>query len=72
MYILYLDESGTHDSARHFVLAGLAVFERQTCFLAQELERLQREFFPDHARPINFHASELGAPDAHVKPPFTS
>ena len=70
MYILYLDESGTHDGANHFVLAGLAVFERQTYFLAQELERLQREFFPGHTRPINFHASELGAPDAHVKPPF--
>ena len=70
MYIIYLDESGTHAEARHFVLAGLAVFERQTYFLAQELERLQREYFPDHGRPINLHASELGAPDTHVKQPF--
>ena len=69
MYIIYLDESGTHD-ARHFVLAGLAVFERETYFLAQELEGLQRQYFPDHRSPINLHASELGASDITVKPPF--
>ena len=32
MYILYLDESGTHDSARHFVLAGLAVLNGKPIF----------------------------------------
>ena len=70
MYILYLDESGTHDESGHFVVAGIAVFERQTYFLAQGMERLQREFFPHRDAPINFHASELGAPDRHVKSPF--
>lgn len=70
MYILYLDESGTHDASGHFVVAGIAVFERQTYFLARELSQLQREFFPTHDEQINFHASELGAPDEHVKAPF--
>ena len=70
MYILYLDESGTHDESGHFVVAGIAVFERQTYFLAQGMERLQQEFFPHRNAPINFHASELGAPDRHVKSPF--
>ena len=41
MYILYLAESGTHDESGHFVVAGIAVFERQTYFLAQGMERLQ-------------------------------
>ena len=30
MYILYLDESGAHSEASYFVLAGLAVFERES------------------------------------------
>ena len=69
MHIIYLDESGTHD-ARHFVLAGLAVFERDTYFLAQQLYLLQRQYFPGHSRPINLHASELGASDETAKPPY--
>ena len=27
MYLLYLDESGAHSRARHFVLAGVAIHE---------------------------------------------
>ena len=68
MYIIYLDESGTHDS-RNFVLAGLAVFERETYFLAQEMDRLQGKYFPGQRRPINLHASALGAPDGDVELP---
>ena len=41
MYILYIDESGKHDGSEHFVVAEIAVFERQTYFLAQGMERLQ-------------------------------
>ncbi len=41
MYILYLDESGTHAKSKHFVLAGLAVFERETYFLAKALDDLE-------------------------------
>ena len=42
MYILYLDESGTHDESGHFVVAGIAVFERQSYCPAQGgMERLQ-------------------------------
>lgn len=69
MHILYLDESGTHGS-RYFILAGLAVFERQTYFLSRELNRLQNVYFPSHDEPINLHASELRAPDNRVKLPF--
>lgn len=59
MHILYLDESGTHGEARHFVLAGLSVFERETYFLARQLEQLQEEFFPGRQHSLNLRASEL-------------
>ena len=43
MYLLYLDESGNEKGAedRHFVLAGVAAFERQTYFLEQALDQIQ-------------------------------
>ena len=70
MHILYLVESGTHGEARHFVLAGLSVFERETYFLARQLEQLQEEFFPGRQHPLNLRASELRAPDERAEPPF--
>lgn len=62
MYLLYLDESGNENdpSDRYFVLAGLALFERQTYFLTQAIEQLQQIHFPNH-QPIAFHASEIRA-----------
>ena len=70
MYIIYLDESGTHKESRHFVLAGLAVFERDTYHLAQAMDGLQRKYFPQHTHPINLHASALAAPDEQAEEPF--
>lgn len=60
MYLLYLDESGNENDPidRFFVLGGLALFERQTFFLAQALEAVQEKHFPNH-QPIPFHASEI-------------
>ena len=69
MYILYLDESGTHDS-RHFVVGGLAVFERETYFLAQSLDQLQARYLPDVSVPAQFHASELRY--SSPPPPFNA
>ena len=70
MYILYLDESGNPERDDCFVLAGIALFERQTWFRKQDLDRLQEEFFPWEHEPIEFHASHLRRPDNQVKPPF--
>ena len=67
MYILYLDESGTHNS-RYFVVGGLAVFERETYFMARELDQLQARHLPDVSDPAQFHASELRA--KRGRPPF--
>lgn len=37
MYLLYLDESGTHDGSPVFVLAGLAVHEQDVYHLQKKL-----------------------------------
>lgn len=60
MYLLYLDESGNPDDAsdRHFVLAGLAVFERRTYWMQQEAELIKAKHFPN-APPLDFHAQPI-------------
>lgn len=72
MHIAYLDESGTHAEARYFVVAGLAVFERETYYLTQSVDQLQARYFPDSTEPITFHATVLRAPEGMVAPPFDS
>ena len=69
MYVLYLDESGTHGEASYFVLAGLAVFEREIHWFGQDLDALQTEYFPDQP-PIHFHATKLRG--SRVEPPWDS
>lgn len=59
MYILYLDEAGVHREAKYFVLAGVAVFEREIYWYAQDLDNIQKKYFPDIEEPIEFHASAL-------------
>jgi hypothetical protein len=71
MYILYLDESGTHNDARSFVLAGIAVFEREIHWFAQDVDALQTRYFPGIGNePIEFHASKLRAPDDKLVAPY--
>lgn len=60
MYLLYLDESGQHGGS-YFVLAGLAVHETSTYWIGKRLDELQREFFPGHDDPIEFHAAVIRA-----------
>ena len=62
MYLLYLDESGNPDDPadKHFVLGGIAVFERVTFFLATDVEAVQKKHFPGRP-PIDFHASHIRA-----------
>jgi uncharacterized protein DUF3800 len=60
MYLLYLDESGSVSDAsqRYFVLAGVAVHEKQTHWIEQDLNSIAARF--DAANP---YAVELhGAP----------
>ena len=71
MHIVYLDESGTHSGARYFVVAGLSVFERETYYLAQSLDKIQARYLPEVDGRVPFHASSLRAP-THVPAPFDS
>lgn len=60
VYLLYLDESGDPDNStdRHFVLGGIAVFERQTFFLSSEFDAVQSRHFPG-TPPMVFHAHPI-------------
>ena len=58
MHLLYLDESGSHDSA-HFILAGLAVAEADGGFIVEQFNRLQLKYLPSEVNPINFHAADI-------------
>ena len=72
MYILYLDESGNHGEASYFVLAGLAVFEREIHWFSRDLDDLQSEFLAEESRPVLFHASRLRTgSNAHVNEPWS-
>jgi hypothetical protein len=61
MYLLYVDESGDPNNPKdnHFVLGGVAVFERQIYHLSEALNQLQQQFFPTITEPIEFHASDI-------------
>lgn len=72
MYILYLDESGVHAGAKTFVLAGLAVFEREIHWFTQDVENVQKKYFPAITDPIEFHVAQLRRPEASIPEPFKS
>ena len=61
MYLLYVDESGDPLNAdeKHFVMGGVAVFERQIYFLNQAFDEVQRLFFPNITEQVEFHASDI-------------
>jgi len=61
MYLLYVDESGDPNnvSDNHFVLGGVAVFERQIYHLNAALNEIQQQFFPTIIDAIEFHASDM-------------
>ena len=72
MFILYLDESGTDAESRHFALAGLAVFERQTYFLSQQMDKVAQTYFRESSEEVELHSSALMARQRRLKPPFSS
>ena len=61
MHILYVDESGHPDDSnqRHFILAGVAVFESQTHWLSQELDKIAARFNPAEPQTIELHGSPM-------------
>lgn len=70
MYLLYLDESGTHAGAPVFVLAGIAIHENDVWYLQRALHRqVAAAVRPHSLDPTDFeiHANELRAKDAELK-----
>lgn len=62
MHILYVDESGKLEDPRqppYFILAGVCVFERQTHWLAKELDAIAARFNPAEPREIELHGSPM-------------
>ena len=62
MHLLYLDESGNPDDAadKHFILAGLSAFEKNTHFLSTEADSVQSKHFPG-SPPVDFHTQHIRA-----------
>lgn len=70
MYILYVDESGTHTDARYFVVAGVALYETDTYFLARALDALQATYLPRRADPVSLHVAALRGAHGQKKDPY--
>lgn len=61
MYLLYLDESGTASdpNQRYFVLAGVAVFERSSHWIEQDLNKIAERFSPHDPYSMELHGSPM-------------
>jgi hypothetical protein len=61
MYLLYLDDAGSVGNAeeRHFILAGIAVFERQVYFLQRELENVVARTNANEPARVELHANAM-------------
>lgn len=70
MYLLFLDESGTHGGSPVFVLAGIAVHETATQDLQRWLEEALERLLPSEAQPERFeiHRSEIQSPKSDRSP----
>lgn len=61
MHLLYADESGSSGEAalKHFVLAGISLHEKQTWWIAKELEKLAMAVNPGDPSSVEFHGSPM-------------
>jgi hypothetical protein len=61
MHLLYCDESGhpNDPNQRHFVLAGVCFFERQTYWISSELDKIASKINPADPKSIEFHGSPM-------------
>ena len=72
MYLLYLDESGTHPSSDRMVVGGVAVFERAAYWLKRDLSETVARFLSEEQQDVPIHAPSLrasatrGLPDAYA------
>lgn len=61
MHLFYVDESGSVGTPgqQYFVLAGASVFERQTHWIEQEMNKIAERFSPGNPHAIEFHGSPM-------------
>lgn len=61
MFLLYVDESGSpgDPNQRHFVLAGVAVFERETHWIEAQLNEIAERFNPADPYSCELHGSPM-------------
>lgn len=61
MYLLYVDESGSpgDPNQKHFVLAGVAVFERETHWIEDQLNHIASRFNPADPYACELHGSPM-------------
>lgn len=61
MHLLYLDESGSvaDPTQRHFVLAGISVFERTAHWVEQKLNEIAARFSPENPYAVELHGSPM-------------
>ncbi len=59
MHLLYLDDSGSvgNDAEQYLVLGGVSMFEAQSSWVTQELDRLAQNIDPGNPHGVEFHAS---------------
>jgi hypothetical protein len=64
VYLLYLDESGTHGGSPVFVLAGVAVHEQDAWHFQQRLDGVLATHLPRGLNPLAFelHAADIKSP----------
>lgn len=60
MHLFYADESGSisDPTQRFFVLAGLAVFERETHWIEQDLNQIASRCEPKNPHAIELHVRQ--------------
>ena len=70
MYLLYLDDSGSvkNPNERHFVLAGIAVFERQIYHLSSKTDEFVSSLNLGDGHDVELHGSVIAS---GKKPPWS-
>ena len=61
MHLLYLDDAGSANNLQeeYFVLGGISIFEAQSYFFVQEMDKLATTINPSNPHGVEFHASEI-------------
>ena len=68
VYLLYLDESGTHGGSPVFIIGGLALHEQDTWFMQQRLDNLLKRKLPRGSNHLDFelHAADIKSPKGPI------